>query len=124
MHSIAYALLAASLYNCAAPLAAPVLFPATMEVSFIDPRDVDCLAPDVKLELARGLLRAEDAAARCAIDRRRERAVYRVELDDKNSKLAEMEGLRVWSNLAKGSLVVAAIAAAVTVVIVVTQSLK
>lgn len=124
MRSIALALLAASLCSCAAPLAAPVLYPATMEVSFIDPADVAPLKPEVRTEIARGILRLEKRVAELEIDLGAARAAHQIDIDDRNAKMAEIEGLRVWAGLAKGALGFGAAAVVTAAILAVVSALK
>lgn len=63
-HSIVFALLVVSLSNCAAPLAAPTLYPATMAVQW------DCVDQDAREDLVRGVARIEHDSALAVIDAR------------------------------------------------------
>lgn len=106
MHSIVYALLVvslASLSSCAAPLAAPELYPATMAVDF-DEHGTDCLSDEVRAEIARGVLRLEDALATCQIERRG--AIEQVDILQAGREKLEREvaDLRAWAAIAKGSI--------------------
>lgn len=113
--------LAVSLCDCTASIAASSMAaPTPLEVSFVDEHDLDCLAPDVKIELARGMLRADDLVARCQIERNGDRKKFQIVLDAKNEQLAEMQALRVQANLFKftlGAAVVAAVVAITTTII-------
>lgn len=110
--------LVALLSSCAhVPLKAPVLYPATMEVSWIDPHDLDCVAPSVKLEIARGMLRVDDQLARCRIDRKTDQVVSAATISDLNQKIAELSFKARMFDITLAAAIIAGIVAVTSTII-------
>lgn len=118
MRLISFAILAVLLLSsCSAVSAAPVMLPSTMEVDWFDPHDLDCLPHDVKIELARGMLRADDLVARCRIDREVDQKVFHSQLSELKIQVAGLAQQAMMFKITLAAAIVAGIIAAASTII-------